>query len=73
MAADRGRISPDSGDVEAVDHHLIEKAHMSHVGMLRAARVHHKAIARGLQLYFDSVTAEQVPEEFLNILKRVDQ
>jgi hypothetical protein len=34
--------------------------------------VKHKAIARGLQAYFDSVAAESVPAQFLEILNRID-
>jgi hypothetical protein len=41
---------------------------LSHIAILRAARVRHKAIARGLQRYFDAVVAEPVPTEFLNLL-----
>ena len=37
---------------------------------LRAARVRHKAIARGLQTYFDSVTAEGIPPAFVEILEQ---
>ena len=44
----------------------------SHVAILRAARVRHKAIGRGLQQYFDSVVAERIPSEFLEILNRED-
>lgn len=69
----RGQISPDAQGVGGIDNELIEKAHLSHIAMLRAARVQHKAIARGLQVYFDSVAAEQVPDEFLDILNRSDR
>lgn len=48
------------------------EAHQSHVAILRAARVRHKAIARGLQTYFDAVAAERIPSEFLEILSRMD-
>jgi len=66
----RGQISPEAHGVGMIDSEFIEKSHLSHIAMLRAARVRHKAIARGLQSYFDSVAAEQVPEEFLDILNR---
>ena len=69
----RGQVSLEAHGVGAIDNELIEKAHLSHIAMLRAARIRHKAIARGLQVYFDSVAAEQVPEEFLDILNRADQ
>jgi hypothetical protein len=67
----RGEISPEAHGVG--DNEFIEKAHLSHIAMLRAARVRHKAIARGLQVYFDSVAAEQIPDEFLDILNRSDR
>lgn len=35
-------------------------------------RAHQKAITQGLRKFFDSVAAEPVPEEFLEILKKMD-
>lgn len=46
---------------------------LSHVAILRAARVRHKAIGRGLQQYFDSVVAERIPSEFVDILNGEDR
>jgi len=46
---------------------------ISHLAALRAARAQHQAIARGLQLYFDAVTTEQVPRSFLEILEQQSQ
>ena len=46
--------------------------HVSHLSVLRAARLRHKAIARGLQRYFDAVAAEKIPAEFFEILNRAD-
>jgi hypothetical protein len=43
---------------------------VSHLASLRAARAQHKAIARGIQVYFDAVTAERVPEAFLDVLEQ---
>lgn len=34
--------------------------------------VHQKAITRGLREYFDKVTSEPIPDEFLHILKKMD-
>jgi len=45
---------------------------LSHLSVLRAARLRHKAIARGLQQYFDAVTAEKVPAEFFEILNHAE-
>ena len=69
----RGQIFPETHRDDGIDADLVGKAHLSHIATLRAARVQHKAIARGLQTYFDSVTAEQVPEEFLDILNRSER
>ena len=35
-------------------------------------RAHQKAITQGLRKFFDSVAAEPVPEEFLELLKKMD-
>ena len=43
---------------------------VTHLVALRAARAQHKAISRGLQVYFDAVTAERIPDQFLEILER---
>ncbi len=69
----RDRFSRGNAELRAVDADQIGQAHLAHVATLRAARVRHKAIARGLQLYFDSVTAEQIPGEFLEILGETDK
>lgn len=34
--------------------------------------VHQKAITRGLREYFDKVASEPIPDEFLDILKKMD-
>jgi hypothetical protein len=69
----RDRFSRGNAELRAVDANQIAQAHLAHITTLRAARVQHKAIARGLQLYFDSVAAEQIPGEFLEILHKADQ
>jgi hypothetical protein len=35
-------------------------------------RAHQKAITQGLRKFFDSVASEPVPDEFLEILKKMD-
>jgi hypothetical protein len=35
-------------------------------------RTHQKAITQGLRKFFDSVASEPVPQDFLNILKKMD-
>ncbi len=35
-------------------------------------RAHQKAITQGLRKFFDSVAAEPVPDEFLELLKKMD-
>jgi hypothetical protein len=35
-------------------------------------RAHQKAITQGLRKFFDSVAAEPVPDEFLDLLKKMD-
>lgn len=39
----------------------------------RAVRVRQKALGRELQRLFDDVVHEPVPEEFLHLLKRLDE
>jgi hypothetical protein len=36
-------------------------------------RAHQKAITQGLRKFFDSVAAEPIPAEFLDLLKRMDE
>jgi hypothetical protein len=69
----RDRFSRGNAELRAIDANQIAQVHLAHIATLRAARVQHKAITRGLQLYFDSVAAEQVPGEFLEILHKADQ
>ena len=35
-------------------------------------RAHQKAITQGLRKFFDSVASEPVPDEFLDLLKKMD-
>ena len=35
-------------------------------------RAHQKAITQGLRKFFDSVAAEPVPDEFMELLKKMD-
>jgi len=35
-------------------------------------KAHQKAITRGLKTFFDSVTSEPVPDEFMALLKKMD-
>jgi hypothetical protein len=35
-------------------------------------RAHQKAITQGLRKFFDTVAAEPVPDEFLELLKKMD-
>ncbi len=35
-------------------------------------RAHQKAITQGLRKFFDSVASEPVPDEFLELLKKMD-
>jgi hypothetical protein len=44
----------------------------SHIAVLRAARIRHKAIGRGLQQYFDAVVAEPIPNQLLNLLNAAE-
>lgn len=36
-------------------------------------KAHQKAITRGLRTFFDSVVAEPVPDEFMNLLRKMDE
>ena len=38
----------------------------------REHRMHQKAIAQGLRKYFDSVASEPIPEDFLDLLAKLD-
>jgi hypothetical protein len=44
----------------------------AHSTISRAHRMHQKAIAQGLRKYFDSVAAEPIPEDFLDLLAKLD-
>ncbi len=59
--------------VISVEGEQSEQERISHLAALRAARAQHKEIARGLQLYFDAVTAEQIPRSLLEILEQQSQ
>lgn len=39
----------------------------------RKQKAHQKAITRGLRKFFDDVTAEPVPDEFMALLKKMDE
>lgn len=39
----------------------------------RKYKAHQKAITRGLRKFFDNVAAEPVPDEFMAILRRMDE
>jgi len=36
-------------------------------------RAHQKAIGQGLRDYFNSVVSEPIPDEFLSLLKKMDE
>ena len=40
---------------------------------IAARKAQQKAITRGLRKFFDSVAAEPVPEEFLELLRKLDK
>ncbi len=40
---------------------------------VRKYKAHQKAITRGLREFFDRVAAEPVPDEFVDILRRMDE
>ena len=64
----QGQDFPEPRDGSSAEEGGTAQARLSHIAILRAARVRHKAIARGLQSYFDAVVAEPVPNEFLSLL-----
>ena len=39
----------------------------------RKYKAHQKAITRGLRHFFDAVAAEPVPEEFMSLLREMDE
>ena len=39
----------------------------------RKYKAHQKAITRGLRKFFDTVAAEPVPDEFIAILRKMDE
>jgi len=39
----------------------------------RAQRAHQKAITQGLRTFFDAVASEPVPDEFIQLLKKMDE
>jgi hypothetical protein len=39
----------------------------------RKYKAHQKAITRGLRHFFDTVAAEPVPDEFMNLLRKMDE
>lgn len=39
----------------------------------RKYKAHQKAITRGLRTFFDSVAAEPVPDEFMDLLRKMDE
>jgi hypothetical protein len=39
----------------------------------RQYKAHQKAITRGLRKFFDSVVAEPVPDEFMTLLRKMDE
>lgn len=40
---------------------------------VRKYKAHQKAITRGLRTFFDSVAAEPVPDEFMDLLRKMDE
>lgn len=40
---------------------------------LRKYKAHQKAITRGLRKFFDAVAAEPVPDEFMDLLRQMDE
>ena len=40
---------------------------------VRKYRAHQKAITWGLRKFFDSVSAEPVPDEFMELLRKMDE
>jgi hypothetical protein len=41
--------------------------------VVRKCKAHQKAITRGLRKFFDSVSAEPVPDEFMDLLRKMDE
>lgn len=39
----------------------------------RKYKAHQKAITRGLRKFFDTVAAEPVPDEFMSLLRKMDE
>jgi hypothetical protein len=52
-------------DIEAADSDLKSEA--------RKYKAHQKAITRGLRNFFDAVAAEPVPDEFMDLLRKMDE
>jgi hypothetical protein len=52
-----------------LDAAAMAQAHLAHVALLREVRAHHEAITLKLQSLYDSVAAESIPDNFLNLLK----
>ena len=40
---------------------------------VRRYKAHQKAITRGLRKFFDTVAAEPVPDEFMELLRKMDE
>ena len=40
---------------------------------VRRYKAHQKAITRGLRKFFDAVAAEPVPDDFMNLLRQMDE
>lgn len=40
---------------------------------VRKYKAHQKAITRGLRKFFDTVAAEPVPDEFMDLLRKMDE
>ncbi len=39
----------------------------------RKYKAHQKAITKGLRKFFDAVASEPVPDEFMNLLRKMDE
>ena len=72
-------MSDKSREGQAVDKPFAAAASTAPVGERRTApknndrRAHQKAITQGLRKFFDSVAAEPLPSEFLDLLKKMDE
>ena len=72
-------MSDKSREGQAVDKPFAAAAGAAPVGEPRPApknsdrRAHQKAITQGLRKFFDSVAAEPIPSEFLDLLKKMDE